>query len=93
MNVNTQDPNVMDVDCLTMEEQTDHYKKGLCFNFHQPGHIGKECPNKIKKTTQNQPINFKETGKSIYATIQSLASKLDKEEKTVLTQELEKEDF
>ena len=83
----------MDVDCLTIEEQTNHYKKGLCFNCHQPGHIGKECPNRIKKTTQNWPINFKKTGRSVYATIWSLASKLDEEEKTILRQELEKEDF
>ena len=83
----------MDVDCLTIEEQTNHYKKELCFNCHQPGHIGKECPNRIKKTTQNQPISFKKTEKSVYATIWSLASELDKEEKTILTQELETENF
>ena len=93
MNVNIQDPNVMDVDCLTIEEWTNHYKRGLCFNCHQPGHIRKECPNRIKKTTQNRPINFKKTGRSVYATIQFLASELDEEEKTILTQELEKEGF
>ena len=92
-NVNTRDPNAMDVDHLTIEERTDYYKKGLCFNCHQPEHIGKECPNRIKKTTQNRPINFKKTGRSVYATIRSLASKLEKEEKTILTQELEKEGF
>ena len=93
MNMNTRDPNVMDVDCLMIEEWTNHYKKGLCFNCHQPGHIGKECPNRIKKTTQNWPINFKKTGKSIYATIQFLASELNEEKKTILTQELKKEGF
>ena len=90
-NVNTWDPNVIDVDHLMIEEQTNYYKKGLCFNCHQPGHIGKECPNRTKKTTQIWPINFKKTGKSVYATIQSLASEW--EEKTILTQELEKEGF
>ena len=68
-NMNTRDPNAMDVNRLTIEEQTNHYKKGLCFNCHQSRHIGKECPNRIKKTTQNQPINFKKTGRSVYATI------------------------
>ena len=92
-NVNTRDPNAMDVDCLMIEEQTDHYKRGLCFNCHQPGHIGKECPNRIKKTTQNRLISFKKTGRSVYDTIRFLASELDKEEKTILTQELEKEGF
>ena len=62
-NVYTQDLNAMDVDHLIIEEQTNHYKKGLC---HQPGHIGKECPNRNKKITQNQSINFKKTGKSVY---------------------------
>ena len=93
MNMTTRDPNAIDVDCLTIEEWTDHYKKGLCFTCHQPGHIGKDCPNRIKRTTPNQPINLKKTGKGIYATIQSLASELDEEEKTILTQELEKEGF
>ena len=83
----------MDVDWLMIEEQTDHFKKGLCFLCHQPGHIGKDCPNRTKRTTPNQPINFKKTGKSVYATIQSLVSELDKEEKTILTQELQKEGF
>ena len=38
-------------------------------------------------------MNFKKTGRSVYATIQSLASELDKEEKTILTQKLKKEGF
>ena len=38
-------------------------------------------------------MNFKKTGRNVYATIRSLASKLDEEEKTILTQKLEKEGF
>jgi len=34
----TRDPYAMDVDRLSVQEQADHMKKGLCFVCHLPGH-------------------------------------------------------
>jgi hypothetical protein len=35
---NSGDPNAMEVDRLSEQERADHFKKGLCFNCHEPGH-------------------------------------------------------
>jgi len=43
------DPNTMDVDAMTIEEQNDLMKKGACFFCKQPGHIATNCPKKKKK--------------------------------------------
>ena len=88
---NTPDPNAMDIDRLTMEERTEHMKKGLCFDCHQPGHVGKDCPNKKKNTTR--PLNFKKKGTTTYATIRALTKDLDEEEKEEIRQYLESEGF
>jgi hypothetical protein len=34
----SKDPNAMEVDRLSEQERNDHFKKGLCFNCHEPGH-------------------------------------------------------
>jgi len=34
----TRDPYVMDIDRLSIQEQANHTKKGLCFVYHLPGH-------------------------------------------------------
>jgi hypothetical protein len=34
----SKDPNAMEVDRLSEQERADHFKKGLCFNCHEPGH-------------------------------------------------------
>ena len=81
----------MDIDRLTLDERTEHMKKGLCFDCHQPGHVGKDCPNKKKNTTQ--PLNFKKKGTTTYATIRALTKDLDEEEKEEIRQYLESEGF
>ena len=46
-----------------------------------------------QQNQEDHPEPTEKTGRGVYATIQSLASGLDKEEKIILTQELEKEGF
>ncbi|OAX32982.1 hypothetical protein K503DRAFT_804758 [Rhizopogon vinicolor AM-OR11-026] len=40
------DPDAMDVDRMSPEENARHRKKGLCFNCHEPGHVSRNCPKK-----------------------------------------------
>ena len=42
----------MDLNALTMEEQNDLYKKGLCFKCKKPG-IARECPNHGPRNYRN----------------------------------------
>ena len=43
------DPNAMDVDVLTAEEQSDLMRKGACFRCKAQGHLSRDCPNKERK--------------------------------------------
>src|SRR5882757_6022433 len=40
------DPDAMDVDRMSPEENARHRKGGLCFNCHEPGHVSRNCPKK-----------------------------------------------
>ena len=80
----------MDIDRLTLDERTEHMKKGLCFNCHQPRHAGKDCPNKRKN--QTRPLNFRKKGNT-YATIRALIKDIDEDEKEEIRQQLESEGF
>ena len=46
------DPNAMDVDAMSMDEQSQLMKKGACFNCKQVRHLSRDCPN--QKTSPNQ---------------------------------------
>ena len=94
--VNTHDPNAMDIDRMTIEEQNEHMKKGLCFRCHRPGHRGIECPEKKNTNTtpnQNRFQGFKKTGKTAYAMIRSLYNKLNEEDQAICMQKMESEGF
>ena len=52
------DPDAMQIDALTMEKRTEMMKKGLCFGCGKPGHLNKDCPNKMKPTTSSSPPSY-----------------------------------
>ena len=62
----------MDVDRLSMEEQTEHMSKGLCFNCHKPGHMGKDYPDNGKKNEQEKKM----TGRELHAHVRGLIAEL-----------------
>ena len=89
----THDPNVMDVDRLTIDERTDHMKKGLCFICHEPGHTAKDCPRKKPRFPTNKFQNLKKTGTNTYAMIRSLYNELNDEDKKICMDKMEEEGF
>jgi hypothetical protein len=89
------DPNAMDVDRLSTEEQTEHMMKGRCFRCHKIGHMIWECPNKERKTNQTSQKfgGYKKTANTARAQIQNLITDMDPEEKDKLYENILEEGF
>ena len=49
----------MDIDTMTIEEQTKLMKEGRCFRCKKTGHISRDCPTKTgqKKEEQKKKLN------------------------------------
>ena len=76
------DPNAMDVDSMTTNEQTELMKKGACFKCKKIGHRRDQCPD-------NKPQQ-KKTGKDVYGRIRAMITELPKEEQKAMMEEMEK---
>jgi Retrotransposon gag protein/Zinc knuckle len=85
------DPNTMDIDRMSIEEQTRLMKEGKCFRCKLFGHLSRDCPNKGQNTmTTTAPPTPKWTGKSAASHIRTLIALMSEEEKKVLEEEGEK---
>jgi Zinc knuckle len=51
------DPNVMDVDALTMEERATLLRQGKCFCCKKTGHMAKDCPPEQGKTFKQKKVD------------------------------------
>jgi len=97
----------MDMDRLSIQEQADHIKKGLCFVCHLPGHRasnhgsgGSRPPPTPRRQYMPQmpliltsyPAALKKAD-GIYAHIKTIYRNLSEEEKKKLTDSLEESGF
>jgi hypothetical protein len=79
-------PNAMDIDRMTVDEQTRLMKEGKCFRSKLFGHLSRDCPNKGQNTTTTTTTP-KWTGKSAALHIRTLIASMSEEEKKVLEEE------
>ena len=75
------DPNAMDVDSMTVEQQAEAMKKGLCFRCGKHGHLSKDCPDKKKKEEPKKEEKKKWTSKELQTHVCALFDTMDEEEK------------
>jgi Zinc knuckle len=83
------DSNAMDIDRMSIEEQTCLMKEGKCFRCKQFGHLSRDCPNEGQTTTT--PTTPKWTGKSAATHIRTLIASMSEEEKKALEEEGKKD--
>ena len=76
------DPNAMDVDVLTAEEQSDLMRKGACFRCKAQGHLSRDCPNKERKVELKKEEKKKAwKGKDLVAYVWAQMLEISEEEK------------
>jgi hypothetical protein len=80
------DPNAMDIDRMSIEEQMCLMKEGKCFRCKLFGHLSRDCPNKGQNTTTTTNT-LKWTGKSTASHIRTLIASMSEEEKKILKEE------
>jgi Zinc knuckle len=84
------DPNAMDIDRMTVDEQTCLMKEGKCFRCKLFGHLSRDCPNKGQTNITPTTSTPRWTGKSAASHIRALIALMNDEEKKVLEEEGEK---
>jgi hypothetical protein len=84
------DPNVIDIDCMTVEEWMHLMKEGKCFRSKLFGHLSRDCPNKGQTNNALTTTTPKWMGKSAALHIRALIASMSEEEKKASEEEGEK---
>jgi Zinc knuckle len=89
------DLNAMDVDRLSINEQTRLMKEGRCFKCKNTGHRANKCPDdeNDKRKVKEEPRKKMVKGKEVYTHIQSIFKELYKKEKEEFMKDAEEAGF
>jgi Zinc knuckle len=76
------DPNAMDVDRLTVEEQNKLMKEGRCFKCRNTGHQANECPKDDNDKKKGKEVPKKKmNGRELHAHVRALFKEMTKEDR------------
>jgi hypothetical protein len=76
------DPNVMDVDRLTVEEHNKLMKEGRCFKCRNTGHRGNECPEEENDKKKGKEVPKKKmNGRELHAHVRALFKEMMEEDR------------
>ena len=84
------DPNAMDLDALTMEEQATLFRQGKCFCCKKPGHMARDCPPPEQKNTLKKNADL---ARFAYMTIKVLTREKKEAFKKMVLEDKSDEDF
>ena len=88
------DLNVMDIDRLMFDEQTQLMKEGWCFKCRKTSHQANKCPEEtLDKGKKKEEPKKKMNGKEFYTHVRAIFKDLDKEEKDKFLEEAQNAGF
>ena len=70
------DPNVMDVNTMTVDEKTELMRRGTCFKCKEVGHLSQDCKKTPTKFVPQKKQGYKDT----HIQIKAIINALDKED-------------
>jgi hypothetical protein len=87
----TRDPNAMDVDRLSIEEQQEYRRKGQCYNCGRTGHVKRDC--RAGQSPQKSNGEQSTPKQKLSTRIRALMQEAGEQEANEALDELEKEGF
>ena len=88
------DPNAMDIDRLTFDEQTQLMKEGWCFKCKKISHQANKCPEKVEdKGKKWEEPKKKMNRKEFYTHVHAIFKDLEEEEKDKFLEEAQNAGF
>jgi Zinc knuckle len=84
------DPNVMDVDALTMEERAMLLRQGKCFHCKKTGHMAKNCPPEQGKRLKQKKMDL---ARFAYTTVKVLTKEKRESLTKMVMEDKDEENF